>query len=92
MIVKTKNRAADTNAVVAEKLHYSLIIEWDPRGDGVYVVTVPELPGCRTHGATYAEAVAQAAEAIESWVEGAIGDGETPPSPHHYADRDWENY
>ncbi len=25
--------------------HYSMIIEWEPEG-GVFVVTVPELPGC----------------------------------------------
>ena len=36
---------------------YSMVIQWEPQG-GVFVVTVPELPGCRTHGATYEEAVA----------------------------------
>jgi len=48
-------------------MHYSMIIQWDPRDD-IYVVTVPELPGCRTHGSTYEEAVAQGQDAIDTWV------------------------
>jgi predicted RNase H-like HicB family nuclease len=47
--------------------HYSMIIQWSPH-DNVYVVTVPELPGCRTHGATYEEAVRQGQDAIDSWI------------------------
>jgi len=47
--------------------HYSMIIEWDD-DDKIYVVTVPELPGCMTHGHTYEEAIQQAHDAIESWV------------------------
>ena len=39
-----------------EHIHYSMVIEWDDRDD-IFVVTVPELPGCRTHGKTYEEAV-----------------------------------
>ena len=35
--------------------HYSMLIEWDP-DDKIYVVTVPELEGCMTHGHTYEEA------------------------------------
>ncbi len=34
---------------------YSMNIQYDPI-DHIYVVTVPELPGCRTHGKTYEEA------------------------------------
>ena len=37
---------------------YSMVLEWDGRGD-IFVVTVPELAGCRTHGRTYEEAVRQ---------------------------------
>jgi predicted RNase H-like HicB family nuclease len=65
---------------LAAELHYSLLVEWDPRSS-VYVVTAPELPGCRAHGTTYEEAIAHAQEAIESWVEGAIADGEEVPAP-----------
>jgi predicted RNase H-like HicB family nuclease len=79
----TKEAAAP---ITAARLHYSLIIEWDPRDD-IYVVTVPELPGCRTHGSTYEEAISQAQEAIEAWVESAIADGATLPQPRHYQHR-----
>lgn len=41
-----------------QKLHYSMIIEWSDE-DNAFIVTVPELPGCRTHGATYEEVVKQ---------------------------------
>lgn len=47
--------------------HYSMIIQWDER-DNIYVVNVPELPGCMTHGKTYEEALQQGQDAIESWI------------------------
>lgn len=60
--------------------HYSLVIEWDP-ADQIYVVTVPELPGCRTHGRTREEAARQAQDAIESWIDTARADGAPIPAP-----------
>ena len=45
-------------------LHYSMIIQWSNE-DQAYIVTVPELPGCKTHGETYEKAVKQAKYAIE---------------------------
>jgi len=63
--------------------HYSLIIEWDPR-DSVYVVTVPELEGCRTHGRTYEEAVANAQDAIWSWLDASQAWGRPIPPPRTY--------
>ncbi len=59
---------------------YSMILEWEPEGS-VYVVTVPELPGCQTHGATRAAAVRQGQEAITGWIEDARSAGEPVPSP-----------
>jgi predicted RNase H-like HicB family nuclease len=50
-----------------EDFHYSMIIQWDDRDD-IFVVTVPELPGCMTHGKTYEEAIQQGKDAIESWL------------------------
>ncbi len=69
---------------------YSMIIQWDP-ADRIFIVTVPELPGCRTHGATYEEAVRQGQDAIETWLMGTDPsripdpvtydlDGEDPPA------------
>jgi predicted RNase H-like HicB family nuclease len=63
-----------------QQYHYSMVIEWDP-DDQIYVVTVPELPGCMTHGKTYEEAVRQGKDAIETWIEGAMEDGEPLPQP-----------
>lgn len=60
--------------------HYSMIIQWSNRNHA-YIVTVPELPGCRTHGETYTEAVKNGIEAIEAWIEDAIKDGEPLPEP-----------
>ena len=35
--------------------HYSMLIQWSD-DDRVFVVTLPEFGGCKTHGATYEEA------------------------------------
>ncbi len=60
--------------------HYSMVIQWDPV-DQIYVVSVPELPGCMTHGKTYEEAVQQGQDAIESWLQVAEELGRPIPSP-----------
>ncbi len=60
--------------------HYSMNIQWDEK-DQIYVVTVPELPGCRTHGQTYEEAVRQGQDAIESWIMVAQELGRPVPLP-----------
>jgi predicted RNase H-like HicB family nuclease len=66
---------------------YALAIVWDPE-DRIFVVTVPELPGCMTHGATYAEAAINAEEAIASWVGAArdMGDPLPPVRVEWYSD------
>jgi len=48
--------------------HHSLVIQWSEL-DNVYIVTVSELPGCKTHGETREEAVQQGKDAIESWID-----------------------
>ena len=60
--------------------HYSMIIQWSVE-DNVYIVTVPELPGCKTHGATYEEAVKQGQDAIESWIDANRAWGNPIPAP-----------
>lgn len=65
----------------AKDLHYSMNIQWEPV-DEIYVVTVPELPGCQTHGKTYEEAIAQGQDAIDTWVYGE--NPATLPKPHFY--------
>jgi len=65
----------------ATDMHYSMIIQWEPTGQ-IYVVTVPELEGCVTHGKTYEEAVRQGMDAIDTWVMGE--DPATLPAPSYY--------
>jgi predicted RNase H-like HicB family nuclease len=60
--------------------HYSMVIQWS-KEDNVYIVTVPELPGCKTHGKTYEEAVRQGEDAIESWIDASIAWGDPIPPP-----------
>ena len=60
--------------------HYSMVIQWSER-DNAYIVTVPELPGCKTHGLTYEEAVRNGQEAIETWIDGSRAFGLTIPEP-----------
>ena len=63
---------------------YSMRIIWDPRDD-IFVVDVPELPGCQTHGDTYEEALRQGQDAIASWIDAAREDGDPLPAPRTYA-------
>ena len=65
------------------QIHYSMIIQWDSR-DNIFVVRVPELPGCVTHGTTYEEAVKQGKDAIESWIMVALADNKPLPPPKDY--------
>ena len=60
--------------------HYSMYIQWSDE-DNAYIVTVPELPGCRTHGKTYEEAVRQGQDAIATWIDGSRDLGLPIPEP-----------
>jgi predicted RNase H-like HicB family nuclease len=59
---------------------YSINIQWSDR-DRAYIANVPELPGCKTHGDTYKEALNNILEVIEMWIEAAEEAGETIPQP-----------
>ncbi len=67
-----------------EAKHYSMLIQWS-KEDQTYIVTVPELPGCKTHGDTYEEAVKNAQEVIELWLETARDLGWSIPAPQELA-------
>ena len=73
-----------TDVIVREYTRYSMVIEWSDE-DGMYVVTVPELPGCQTHGATHAEAVEMGEEAIQGWIEAARARGRPVPPPRVFS-------
>lgn len=52
------------------ELEYQVNIAFDPR-DQIYVARVPELENCHTHGDTPEEALRNAEEAIDLWIETA---------------------
>jgi predicted RNase H-like HicB family nuclease len=62
--------------------HYSMVIQWDEE-DNIYIISVPELK-VKTHGKTYAEAIKNALEVIELWLEVAVQDGRPIPPPQKY--------
>jgi predicted RNase H-like HicB family nuclease len=59
---------------------YELIIYWSD-DDESFIVDVPELPGCAADGATYQEAVANAQQIIDEWIETARTIGRLIPEP-----------
>jgi predicted RNase H-like HicB family nuclease len=50
-----------------------------PDSDGGYVVEVPALPGCVTHGKTLADALLMAEDAISGYLAVLHEDGDTLP-------------
>jgi len=63
-----------------KNLNYELVIYWDAT-DAIFVVEVPELPGCMAHGRTRRDAVRNAERAIAAWVQTAKEDGAEIPLP-----------
>jgi len=61
-------------------IRYELIIYWS-KEDQAFVVEVPELPGCMADGETYEQAVANAQQIIEEWIETAHELGRPVPEP-----------
>jgi predicted RNase H-like HicB family nuclease len=59
---------------------YEIIIFWSDE-DTAFVADVPELPGCMAHGASHAEALTNAQEAVELWIQTARDLGRSVPEP-----------
>lgn len=59
---------------------YEIIIYWSEE-DQLFVAEVPELLGCAAHGASQADALANAQGAIEIWLETAKEFGDPIPVP-----------
>lgn len=57
---------------------YEIIIYWS-REDQVFVAEVPELPGCMAHGNTQQDALSNANEAIQLWIDTAQEFGDPIP-------------
>jgi len=59
---------------------YEMIIYWSEE-DQAYIVEVPELRGCMADGATYQEALANAAVVIQEWLKTTEEMGRAVPEP-----------
>ena len=64
------------------QIKYPMVIQWSDE-DNCYLVGLPDFPGqkWRTHGNTYAEAVKNAEEVLESLMELYQKLGESLPEP-----------
>ena len=61
-------------------IKYELIVYWSD-ADDAFIVEVPELPGCMADGQTYEQAVTNARQVIEEWIETARELGRPVPEP-----------
>ena len=59
---------------------YETIIYWSGE-DEAFIAEVPELPGCMVHGDTQQEALSNACDAIELWLDTAREHGDSIPEP-----------
>ena len=69
---------------VEAALNYAVLIEWSAE-DEAFVVSVPDIPGLHTHGATREEAATMANEVIALNIAGARADGSRIPAPRFSA-------
>jgi antitoxin HicB len=60
-------------------VHYRVFIQQDE--DGMFVAEVPSLPGCVSQGKTRAEALRNAKEAIEGYLDSLKAHGDPVPPP-----------
>jgi antitoxin HicB len=67
---------------MTNNLKYQMVIQWSDE-DNCFLVGFPDFPGqqWRTHGETYAEAVTNGIEALESLVIAYEATGEILPEP-----------
>lgn len=72
-------------------MKFPVVLHKDPGSD--YGVTIPDVPGCFSAGATVAEALDNVREALALHFEGVMADGEVLPQPQeldaHLANPDY---
>lgn len=59
---------------------YEIIIFWSAE-DNAFVAEVPELPGCMADGNSYQEALSNAEQIIQEWIDTANELGKPVPEP-----------
>jgi predicted RNase H-like HicB family nuclease len=60
-------------------MKYRVLLQRDE--DGMFVAEVPALPGCISQGTTRAEALKNAHEAVEAYLESLRSHGDPVPPP-----------
>jgi predicted RNase H-like HicB family nuclease len=63
---------------------YEMSVYWSAE-DSVFVAEVSDLPGCMAHGPTPADAVRNAQDAIELWIDTARADGVAVPEARRHS-------
>jgi predicted RNase H-like HicB family nuclease len=67
---------------MGERPDYAVVVEPLPAEDGGgFVAIVPELPGCMSDGETEFEAIQNAQDAIQCWIEAAQETNRPIPEP-----------
>lgn len=61
-------------------MQYTIMIQYD-KTDGIYIASIPELPGCVAHGKTRESALREVSLVYEMWVEEAKELGKPIPEP-----------
>ena len=59
---------------------YETILYWSNE-ESAFIAEIPELPGCIAHGTSQEEALANANEAIQLWLDTAKEFGDQIPEP-----------
>ena len=59
---------------------YEIKIFWSSE-DEAFIADLPELPGCRVHGGSHREALDNAQEAIQFWLDTVREFGDPVPEP-----------
>ena len=71
---------------MGERPEYAVVVEPLPAEDGGgFLATVPELPGCMSDGETEFEAIQNAQDAIQCWLEAAQETNQPIPEPRRWA-------
>lgn len=65
---------------MSPRYEVDLIPVSEERGGG-YMAVIPDLPGCKSDGVTAEEALANARDAIDCWIEAAEEMGRPIPEP-----------
>ncbi|MBA2880184.1 putative RNase H-like HicB family nuclease [Desulfosalsimonas propionicica] len=80
ILMRRSNANVSFETLCSLEKKYEIIIFWSSE-DNSFVAEVPELPGCMADGKTYQEALSNAEQIIDEWIETATRLGRPIPQP-----------